>query len=99
MDVGPRTPGISVCEFHGSAPCADQVVAHIPPMQKCEVECECGAVYTRVELNEMYQQPKLHQFTCGVCGRTLEAGVTHSLIGYRMVIQPDTPFVEPQRSH
>jgi hypothetical protein len=50
-------------------------------MQQSDVQCECGTVYTRVEVHDMYEQPKVHQFLCGVCGRTIEAGLTHSLIG------------------
>jgi hypothetical protein len=30
-------------------------------MRKTDVECECGAVYTRVEVSDMYDQPKVHQ--------------------------------------
>ena len=66
-------------------------------MQKSDVECECGA-YTRLEVQAMHDRPKLHQFRCGICGRTLEAGVTHSIIGYRMVIQPEGPFTDPLRN-
>jgi hypothetical protein len=63
-------------------------------MQKSDVECQCGAIYNRVEVTEMHEQPRVHQFVCGVCGHTLEAGITRSLIGYRMVVQPEGPFME-----
>jgi hypothetical protein len=49
--------------------------------------------YTRVEVTALHRQRKLHQFTCSVCGRILEAGVTSSLIGYRMSVQPDVPML------
>jgi hypothetical protein len=65
-------------------------------MQKCDVECECGTVYTRLEVEAMLDEPRLHRFSCGVCGRTIEAGVTRSVIGYRVVVQPDGPFIEPK---
>ena len=68
-------------------------------MQKSDIECECGAVYTRVEVEAMYEQPKVHQFMCNVCLHTLEAGVTHSLIGYRMVVPTDGPFVESPQTN
>jgi hypothetical protein len=42
-----------------------------------------------VEVAEMYEQPKVHQFVCDVCGHTLEAGLTHSVIGYRIAIPPN----------
>lgn len=63
-------------------------------MQKSDIECQCGAVYTRVEVELMHDQPKVHQFVCGVCDHTLEAGLTHSIIGYRMSVQPDGPFID-----
>jgi hypothetical protein len=72
-----------------SDPCIGLSQAHIPPMQESAVECKCGAFYTRVEVAEMYDQPKVHQFFCDVCGHTLEAGLTHSVIGYRIAIPPD----------
>jgi hypothetical protein len=58
-------------------------------MQKSDVECKCGACYTRVEVTELYEQPKVHQFVCDVCGHTLEARLIHSVIGYRFAIQPN----------
>jgi hypothetical protein len=84
--------------FFGSASCVRLPAAHSPPMQKCVVECGCGTVYTRLEVEAMHDEPHLHQFSCGVCGRTIEAGVTRSVIGYRLIVQPDGPFVEPKRS-
>ena len=61
-------------------------------MQKTDVECDCGAVYTRIEVARVNRVPQLHQFKCGICGRTLEAGMTLNTIGYRLTIEPDFPF-------
>lgn len=61
-------------------------------MRKADVQCKCGAIYTRIEVEKM-QAPEVHQFHCGVCGRTLEAGVTDSMIGYKLTTQPELPLV------
>ena len=71
------------------------VLGSIPCAWPTDVECEdCGVVYTRVEVERMHTQPTVRQFQCSVCGHTLEAGLTRSIIGYRITMRPEGPFVD-----